>query len=177
NVSIKNLRRPQYLGNSGISGAPATIIVKSSGQVKKSLRPKLRPGSQKRESESIQLVDSKFLTEVLKGVTDGRATVRPEEIIKKPVATVDNIVVPKRPKNADKKRWSISIGLFNSEYKAEKELLRTALSEVGTLKDGQRVVLKTRVGFDANFKNLTWDNAMQACERLRARSVKCSVKG
>lgn len=73
--------------------------------------------------------------------------------------------------------WGVSLGRFNSRYEAEKILLRTALSEVGTLDGALRKVVQRPTGFDATFTGLSQDKADLACRRLHARNVECFTVG
>ncbi len=73
--------------------------------------------------------------------------------------------------------WGVNLGRFNSRYEAEKVLLRTALSEMGTLSDGLRKVVQRPTGFDATFMGLTQDTADLACRRLQARNIQCFTVG
>lgn len=73
--------------------------------------------------------------------------------------------------------WGISLGRFNSRYEAEKVLLRTALSEIGTLDGALRKVVQRPTGFDATFMGLSQDTADLACRRLHARNVECFTVG
>ncbi len=143
--------------------------------------PELRPLARidlQTEKTSIDEAVTAALVEVetatVGPVENPQPVLRPE-VAQQPVETVEKVQVPDRPANADNKEWAISIGLFHTEYMAEKQLLRTALAEVSTLKQSRRAVVRTPRGFDANFQGLTWDAAMQACERLRARSMTCSM--
>jgi D-alanyl-D-alanine carboxypeptidase len=71
------------------------------------------------------------------------------------------------------RNWGINVGRYPSEYKARKVLLKTALSEVGTLDDALRKVVERRGGYDANFMGLTRETADLACRRLQAKQVTC----
>ncbi|MFU1478916.1 serine hydrolase [Roseovarius sp. C7] len=71
------------------------------------------------------------------------------------------------------RNWGINVGRYPSEYKARKVLLKTALSELGTLDDALRKVVERRGGYDANFMGLTRETADLACRRLQAKQVTC----
>ena len=73
--------------------------------------------------------------------------------------------------------WGVNLGRFGSRYEAEKVLLRTALSEMGTLGDGLRKVVQRPSGFDATFMGLSQETADLACRRLQARSIQCFTIG
>ncbi len=71
------------------------------------------------------------------------------------------------------RNWGINVGRYPSRYKARKVLLKTALSELGTLDEGLRKVVERRGGYDANFLGLTRETADLACRRLQAKKVTC----
>ena len=69
--------------------------------------------------------------------------------------------------------WGINVGRYGSEDEAERVLIQVALSEMATLENGLRRVMRRSGGFDANFTGLTRDEADLACRRLQARSTTC----
>jgi D-alanyl-D-alanine carboxypeptidase len=71
------------------------------------------------------------------------------------------------------RHWGINIGRYPNRYKAERVLLKTALSEMSTLDGARRSVSERKTGYDANFVGLTRDSADLACRRLQARNVQC----
>jgi len=73
--------------------------------------------------------------------------------------------------------WGINVGRYNSKYKAERVLLKTALREMTTLDGSLRKVVRRSTGFDANFVGMTRETAELACRRLQARSITCSTMG
>jgi len=73
--------------------------------------------------------------------------------------------------------WGINVGRYNSKYKAERVLLKTALREMTTLDGSLRKVVRRSTGFDANFVGMTRETAELACRRLQARSISCSTMG
>jgi D-alanyl-D-alanine carboxypeptidase len=75
------------------------------------------------------------------------------------------------------RHWGINVGRYSSRAAAERQLLRTALSETATLNDGLRKVVVQSGEFDANFVGLTQDQADLACRRLQARDVQCFTMG
>jgi len=74
-------------------------------------------------------------------------------------------------------QWGVNIGRYTSRYKAEKMLLRTALTEMATLDGSRRRVEPHRQGFDANFLGLSKERAELACRRLNARNLTCRMIG
>lgn len=71
------------------------------------------------------------------------------------------------------RHWAINIGRYPNRYKAERVLLKTALSEMSTLDGALRSVSERKTGYDANFVGLTRESADLACRRLQARNVQC----
>ncbi|MFW2589172.1 D-alanyl-D-alanine carboxypeptidase family protein [Sagittula sp. SSi028] len=77
----------------------------------------------------------------------------------------------------DSRHWGINVGRYPSRFAAEKVLLKTALTETGTLDGSLRKVVQGARGFDANFMGMTRDTAELACKRLQARQVTCFMIG
>ncbi len=75
------------------------------------------------------------------------------------------------------RHWGINVGRYASRYQAEQILLKTALTEIGTLDEALRKVVRSPRGWEANFVGLTEDRAQLACRRLAARDVDCSTLG
>lgn len=73
--------------------------------------------------------------------------------------------------------YGVSLGAQPSHHAAERLLLRTALSEIGTFDQALRQVLQRGGGFEARFQGLTEDQAARACARLAARSIACEPVG
>jgi len=73
--------------------------------------------------------------------------------------------------------WGISLGSFTTRDRAERELIRVALSEPSTLGDGLRRVVQRSGGYDANVMGLTRDESDLACRRLQARGTTCFMVG
>jgi D-alanyl-D-alanine carboxypeptidase len=73
--------------------------------------------------------------------------------------------------------WGVNLGRFPSRDSAERELIRVALSEPGTLGEGLRRVMQRSGGFDANVMGLTRDEADLACRRLHAQGTTCFMIG
>ena len=71
------------------------------------------------------------------------------------------------------RHWGINVGRYNSQYQAERVLMRVALNEVETLDGTLRKVSHGASGFDANFMGMTRDAADRACRRLQARGTTC----
>ncbi len=75
------------------------------------------------------------------------------------------------------RNWGVNVGKLNSQYAAERVLLKTALMESDTLGDALRKVAKTKTAFEANFVGMSRAEAELACARLAARATNCSVIG
>ena len=75
------------------------------------------------------------------------------------------------------RNWGVSLGLFGSNFAAERHLLTTALMDSDTLGDALRKVATRKTGYEANFVGMTQDNAELACARLQARAMDCTVIG
>jgi D-alanyl-D-alanine carboxypeptidase len=73
--------------------------------------------------------------------------------------------------------WAINVGLFTTQYAAEKMLLKTALAEMSTLDGSLRKVVNSKKGFEANFVGLSEEAAERACQRLLAKNVECETLG
>ncbi len=73
--------------------------------------------------------------------------------------------------------WGINVGRYNSRYRAERVLLKTALEEMSTLDGTLRKVVKRPSGYDANFIGLSRETAALACRRLEARDIECTPVG
>lgn len=73
--------------------------------------------------------------------------------------------------------WGISVGKYGSRYEAERVLLKTALTEMGTLDTALRKVVQSGGGYNANFVGMTEDMAALACRRLTARNEQCVTLG
>ncbi len=75
------------------------------------------------------------------------------------------------------RHWGINVGRYGSRYQAEQILLKTALTEIGTLDEALRKVVQSPSGWEANFVGLTEERAALACRRLEARDVTCLTLG
>ena len=75
------------------------------------------------------------------------------------------------------RHWGITLGNYASRFAAERDLLRTALSEMQTLDGALRKVARGGGGYQANFVGMTEDQAALACRRLTARGRSCETLG
>ncbi|AXC50006.1 D-alanyl-D-alanine carboxypeptidase [Paracoccus suum] len=71
--------------------------------------------------------------------------------------------------------WGITLGRYRSKAEAEQMLLKTALREADALGEGLRKVGESKRGYEARFVNLSRAQAQLACDKLQARSQKCTV--
>jgi D-alanyl-D-alanine carboxypeptidase len=86
-------------------------------------------------------------------------------------------IVVTRVSTSGGRLWGINVGRYSTRYRAEQVLLRTALSEIGTLGDALRKVVQTGRGFEANFVGMSREAADLACRRLTARGLPCETIG
>lgn len=82
-----------------------------------------------------------------------------------------------RASSTGERLFGVSLGAQNSHSAAERLLLRTALSEIGTFDQALRRVVRRNDGYEARFHGLTEDQAARACARLAARSIPCEPFG
>jgi D-alanyl-D-alanine carboxypeptidase len=108
-----------------------------------------------------------------------RPATRPENLVlaNAPVAIDPIQEVVTRLSTSGGQQWGINVGRFTTRYQAEKVLLRTALAEMATLDGSLRKVVKSNLGFEANFLGMTQETADLACRRLQARNATCSAFG
>ena len=103
---------------------------------------------------------------------------RPETLTLAPLpagGTEQEIVT--RVSSSGGRHWGINVGRYGSRYQAERVLLQTALSEIGTLDGALRKVRQSNKGFEANFVGMTQEEAALACRRLEARGKDCAPIG
>lgn len=182
-VALRKPGKPTYTGSS--KGAGKTIRVVTA--VKKSLRPKLRPGSIGAPEVAPITVDNQ-------GTIVAAADVIEHDIQNALLAAADESGVvlasvtpapqaPPEPKVVTRistsggRHWGINVGRYGSRYAAEKVLLKTALAEMSTLDGSLRKVVKNSRGFEANFMGMTKETADLACRRLQARQITCYTLG
>lgn len=166
--------------------------------VKKSLRPMLRPGTEKPvlvAALPAETVTSADINAALKEAVKTPAPVATATLASLQAAPVTATLRPKlRSKTRAPKRqieqevvtrvstsggrhWGVNIGRFPSRYAAEKVLLKTALAEMDTLDGSLRKVVRRPQGFDANFLGMSRETADLACRRLAARKITCLMVG
>ena len=82
-----------------------------------------------------------------------------------------------RASSSGSRLFGVSLGPQPSHHAAERLLLRTALSEIGTFDQALRRVVQRSGGYEARFQGLTEDQAARACARLTARAIPCEPFG
>ncbi|MCE6950538.1 D-alanyl-D-alanine carboxypeptidase [Cereibacter sphaeroides] len=92
-----------------------------------------------------------------------------------PVPTSPEVIT--RMSTSGGRHWGVNVGRFPSRSAAERQLMRIALAESGTLNDGLRKIMERSGGYDANFMGLTQEEADLACRRLQARAIQCFAIG
>ncbi|MEM6635947.1 MAG: serine hydrolase [Pseudomonadota bacterium] len=88
-------------------------------------------------------------------------------------APVPRPQIVSRVSTSGERHYGISLGRYGTRHSAERVLLTTALTELGTLNDALRKVVPRGGGYEANFVGMTEEAADLACRRLVARSVEC----
>lgn len=195
-------RRPSSPDYSGSSGKSVQMV----RAVKSSPLPVARPGSageqQGPDDTAIALLASNIgaaLADVLPdvvpdstapdGVTVAASTgpglsTSPLPVPRPEIVQVAEMVEPiaqpevvTRISTSGGRHWGINVGQFPTSYHAERELLKVALAEIGTLGDALRKVVKSKRGFEANFVGMSEELAAVACRRLQARNMSCETIG
>jgi D-alanyl-D-alanine carboxypeptidase len=82
-----------------------------------------------------------------------------------------------RASSTGSRLFGVSLGAQPSHHAAERLLLRTALSEIGTFDQALRRVVQRGGGYEARFQGMTEDQAARACARLGARNIPCETFG
>ena len=82
-----------------------------------------------------------------------------------------------RASSSGSRLFGVSLGPQPSHHAAERLLLRTALSEIGTFDQALRRIAQRSGGYEARFQGLTEDQAARACARLTARAIPCGPFG
>lgn len=111
-----------------------------------------------------------------------RPAVRPRALLAaavaaRPAAQVPTQEIVTRASTSGGRHWGVNVGRYPSRFKAQKILLKTALTEMATLDGSLRKVVRHPRGFDANFLGLDRDTAELACRRLQARNIECNMIG
>jgi D-alanyl-D-alanine carboxypeptidase len=201
NVAVIKPRRPAY-PNPGKVDGHAGISHRTVTAVKTSLRPKLRPfglgggGKDTMQDTILAAVTSVQMPDTLESSVQDLASMYASNSSGKtaPLNMYNNtdhtglaenssdddpivLEVVTRISTSGGRHWGINVGNYRSRGAAEAVLLRTVLSELGTLEGSLRKVVAKQTGFDANFYGMTRDAAALACRRLAARKQTCSTIG
>ncbi|PVA07271.1 D-alanyl-D-alanine carboxypeptidase family protein [Thalassorhabdomicrobium marinisediminis] len=190
------LDRPRPVGPQGSGGADAPApgttarTVRVNGLVARSLRPHARAVPEPEAPEELLMVSADVVQNVIADVVEVAAA--PDQTIAPPARPSEDVVLaavqqsttaPSAPEvvtrisTSGSRLWGINVGRYNSQYQAERVLLRVALNEMSTLDGSLRRVNRSPRGFDANFMGLTRDGAERACARLQARGTTCFMIG
>ncbi len=73
--------------------------------------------------------------------------------------------------------YGVSLGAQSSHSAAERLLLQTALSDIGTFNQALRRIVRNGGGYEARFQGMTQDQVRRACARLAARNMYCQPMG
>ena len=177
------------------TGGAQGKVVRMSGLVDKSLRPKARPTQTQQVSETLLASpDLDIQDEIALALAEAQNVSAPADILE------TSLVPPERPvkfahvaapntrdakiqevvtriSTSGQREWSITVGRFTTNYAAEKMLVKTALAEMNVLGDALRKVRKSSKGFDATFVGLSRESADLACRRLKVRKITCTAIG
>lgn len=212
-VAVHKPRRPAYMGKIGGSDAivastgqsPSgyygkTVRLASAAAVKKSLRPKPRPGAAVEalpvlvaaKDDINKAVMAAQAVEIAAKTPSVTPEPRPEDLVLARATPADEVQksAAKKPAVADPiqevvtrvstsggRHWGINVGRYPSEYEARKILLTVALNEMNTLDGSLRKVVTRKSGYDANFMGMSRESADLACRRLQAKQVTCFMIG
>jgi D-alanyl-D-alanine carboxypeptidase len=194
-VAERPPRKPDYQ-NPGARSLPVLTVVR------KSLRPKARPGTQNAPTDAPMLVaemqddikealrqavasptqpapnqpapEPQQIAQLIDTSLTPRA--RPQDLLPDQAAP-DQPEVVSRVSTSGGRHWGINVGKYTSRHQAERILLKTALLEVDTLDGSLRRVVKQNSGYAANFLGLSQETADLACRRLQARKLSCTTIG
>ncbi|MEL6451685.1 MAG: D-alanyl-D-alanine carboxypeptidase family protein [Pseudomonadota bacterium] len=179
---------PVVIAGNQDAPAGAGKIIRLTGAVKTSIRPKLRPGTAAPVLVAQAPVTSTVLPNDIQtalvaaqsaeaAAAVSAALVPTTRPAARPVLAKAEPEVVTRVSTSGGRHWGVNIGRYPSRYKAEKVLLQTALAEMSSLDGSLRKVVQRPTGFDANFMGMTRDSADLACRRLQARNVTCFMIG
>jgi D-alanyl-D-alanine carboxypeptidase len=202
NVALVKPKPPSYPG-AGAADSQIGTIIRQVTAVKTSLRPNLRPFNLPAGSDGVMQDSILAALQSAQTSADGVPTKRvlanlynnAEPKQKTPISMYNNsgtqialagnqtyddpflLEVVTRISTSGGRHWGINVGRYRSRGAAEEVLLRTMLSELGTLEGSLRKVITQKTGYDANFYGMTRDAAALACRRLTARKQACATIG
>ena len=191
-VRVSRPPRPDY-------SAPGSAgrLVQASGAIKKSPLPVARPGSNTALPEEVLLAMAADIHQALQDAQPGAPVAAAAGVARSPVpvarpagvlmaaldVATDQVEPTPGPEIVTRlstsggRHWGINIGRYGSSFEAERELLKTALAEIGMLDTALRKVVQGRRGYEANFVGMTQEMASLACLRLAARGQSCETIG
>ncbi len=186
-----SLQKPN-LPNYSTANIDAKKITRSSGVVRKSLFPEPRPGSNTAIGVSIDLSDGiektiKMLmlaseqaenvdtAQIHHAILDSKSSDTISSSLTKETNMLKQARLVSHNSSDEHKVWGVNVGRFGTRYAAEKMLIKTALAEMPTLGGSLRKVVKTKLGFEANFYGVSQVTAEQACRKLANRQITCDV--
>jgi len=187
-VSVRRPSLPNYLLNS-LDGKK---ITRSSGAVRKSIIPKPRPGSNTAiiasrdlstgientlkmlmlSSEESEIFDT---PQVYLSRLEAQSSDITSSLNKKDTNMLKQTRLVSHTSSDEHKVWGVNVGRFGTRYAAEKMLIKTALAEMPTLGGSLRKVVKTKLGFEANFYGVSQITAEKACRKLANRQISCDI--
>jgi len=187
-VSVRRPTLPNYL----LNNLDGKKITRSSGAVRKSIVPKPRPGSNTAiiasrdlstgientlkmlmlSSEEPQIFDT---PQVYLSRLEAQSSNITSSLIKKDTNMIKQTRLVSHTSSDEHKVWGVNVGRFGTRYAAEKMLIKTALAEMPTLGGSLRKVVKTKLGFEANFYGVSQITAEQACRKLANRQISCDI--
>ena len=187
-ISLKKPSLPNYSS----FNLDAKKIKRSSGAIRKSLFPKARPGSSASIVASVDLSTGieKTLRMLMISSEESQKSNTAQVHLAKLETTTSKTISPADTKetntvqrtrlvshnSSDEHRiWGVNVGRFGTRYAAEKMLIKTALAEMPTLGDSLRKVVKTKLGFEANFYGVSQITAEKACRKLANRQISCDI--
>ncbi len=201
---VRKPNKPASVGNDGpviVAGNQtkpkgAGKVIRLSGAVKKSYRPRLRPGAEQAPAAvvvaeatppaAVQADDIRTALVAAQAAPSTSPVTKGSGVtpLKRPAARPSDVVLARaqpevvtRVSTSGGRHWGVNVGRYPSRYKAEKVLLQTALTEMSSLDGSLRKVVHKPQGFDANFMGMTRDGADLACRRLAARNITCFMIG
>ncbi|MDG1471812.1 MAG: serine hydrolase [Ascidiaceihabitans sp.] len=167
NVAVKTSLRPQLR-----PGAEAPVLVAALETTNTVLPADINSAIAEAQQSTPEITEQ---PDQSIAVVSTRPNARPENLVLARVAPEPEVVT--RLSTSGGRHWGVNVGRYPSRYKAERVLLKTALSEMSTLDGSLRKVVQRPRGFDANFMGMTRETADLACRRLQARNVTCFMVG
>lgn len=179
-----------------LSRGAKTIKIASSGAVKKSPRPRLRPNRGSPEllaKAQLKAIAAAVLAANQEAERNGNTPAK--KPVARPVTTAADgpksitvaaaaeqpLRVVTRVSTSGNRYWAVQVGAFSNRHQAEKALLQTALREIDQLERAVRridyAMVKGHKKYRARFVGLSQAEANLTCAKLRARSAPCFPVG